>query len=74
MSRAPTQPPRRNPDPRPQAQTPTGWYQRLCRQLDLAGQIAERLEPSFKSHWVPLTLLTSPFLLLLLAMLVAYLR
>ena len=53
------------------------WRGRVNRSLarfDVAGHLAHRLEPHFKTWWVPVSLLAFPALLLILAFVIASLR
>lgn len=52
------------------------WHrlQRLGRQLDMAGLLAERLESHWQRWWVPALLLSFPVLLLIIASLITILR
>lgn len=72
----PKQPQKIRPEQRhsPKGDRRPTWWRHLASRLDLAGQLAERLETRWQRWWVPVVLLSLPILLLLLALAINTLR
>lgn len=50
------------------------WWRTLARRLDLPGRAAEHLEDRWQRWWGPVIMLSFPFLLVILAFIIASLR